>query len=173
MSNIPLHPERGLDLHLTSCPKCGGDAEELTLGALRKAEVTKGQYVYANVGKTSRTAQDLIRNKVIDYASQLHWEPVEENERVPASQPCKACMDEMEEHAAVVKEGGVYFKCLECSRTGVLKANSQLSIDIRSHAGIHAPDPIGFEHEGCSKGGIVFPCCEVADACKNNQKEEG
>lgn len=150
---IPLHPTRGIDPHMSICPRCGGDGEELILGDLRKAEVNgTGQYVYANRGKTSEAGQDLEKQGVIINRHDLHWEAVEEHERVPASRPCNKCEADIEMQEGLVKAGGVYFRCTVCHCEGVIKDN-EFTRDIRKNAGVEAPKPIGVEFDNCENHG--------------------
>lgn len=155
MSTIPLHKERGLDPHLTFCPKCGGEGTGLTIGELRKAEVnTSGQYVYANRGKTTQTGIDLEKQNIINSRYDLHWEEVKEGEKVPDSEPCENCKAEIDEHSKIVSEGGVYFRCAKCKCTGVIKPN-EFTEAIRKHSNIKTPNPCGVEFEKCEEHGGV------------------
>jgi len=110
---IPLHKERGLDPHLTFCRRCGGDANELTVGELRKAEYAPGQWTYANRGQTTEQGKVMEKQGVIDNRYNLSWEEVPEHERVPAMEFCDSCKKEVKEHKALVADGGVYVKCTE------------------------------------------------------------
>jgi len=160
--SIPLHKDRGIDPHLTFCLRCGGDANELTLGELRKAELPNGQWVYANRGETTKLAKDLEEQGVINhgYRYNLPWKEVPEHEKVPASEPCDDCQKELKEHKAIVADGGVYVTCKECGMTGVLRPGVPLAVRVREHSGIAAPDPVGYEHDGCgAEDAIIFPGC--------------
>ncbi len=148
ISNIPLHKTRGLDPHLTYCPRCGGDGTGLTLGALRKATLEDGRVVYAQLGKTARTAKDLGLQPF-----ELNWVDVDEHERVPDSSICDECEQEVALHKKEVDLGGVYFRCLACSTTGVIKHNHALAVSVRKDAGVKAPEPIGVEFDKCEQHG--------------------
>jgi len=167
MSLIPLHPQRGLDPHLTFCRVCGGDAEEITLGAMRKAQLPEGFWVYANTGGTTKVCRDLIKSGAIVDRYDLSWEPVGEHEKIPATQPCNKCKEEQEE----IVKGGIYLKCLKCGLRGIIKAQHQLAIDVRKASGIKAPNPVGFESEGCGQpGALEIQDCPLKINDQNNTK---
>jgi len=154
--NIPLHPKRGLDPHLTFCPRCGGDANDLTIGHLRRVELIDNwgrsydpkQYAYANRGEgTRRVIQELEKaNRRF-----RDWQDVPEGERVPSNGPCDKCEAELVEHKALVAAGGIYWNCNSCSQSGVIKAQSELAKAVRRHAGIEAPAPVGVQFETCDE----------------------
>lgn len=148
--SIPIHKDRGIDPHLTYCQRCGGEADELTLGVLMKAELPNGQWVYANRGKTEKLRRELEQKKIIPFQTYLQWQEITDTrERVPASEPCKKCRDELDMMEEIVKRGGCYFKCAECGQEGVLRETSTIAKQVRKLAGIEPPEPVGFEFEAC------------------------
>lgn len=154
MNNIPLHHERGLDPHLTTCPQCGSEGRGLTIGELRKAEIPghPGQYVYANRGQTTKSAADLEKRGVISHRHDLHWEKVAEGEKIPDSEPCDKCQAEQKEHAQIVAAGGVYFRCTQCQQQGVIKPN-EFTVQVREKHELTNGEPCGIEFETCEEHG--------------------
>jgi len=153
MTNIPISKERGLDPHLTICPSCGGDGDAITVGIIRKATLPNGQTVYANQGQTTKTGRDLVNKGIINSPYDLAWETITDpNERIISSQPCRKCIEHINEMEQIVKEGGVYFKCKECQQDGVIKKN-KFTNRVREHTGIEAPDPCGVEFNYCVEHG--------------------
>lgn len=142
MSNIPLHPERGIDPHLCFCPRCGGESNSLAVGHILKAE-HEGQTYYANRGQTRKVSQQL--------GATLHWEQVEEGERIPGA-VCDACEKELAMQKQVVNEGGIYFQCKECGQRGVIRA-CNFTEKVREHMKIAAPEPCGVEFNFCVEHG--------------------
>ena len=150
--NIPLHRERGLDPHLMICPRCGGESQSLTVGALRKAELPNGQYAYTNQGQTTKLGIELEKKGVINSRHDLRWEDVEEREKVPDSEPCKNCQAEMEEHKKIVIAGGVYFRCTQCRQEGVIKSN-EFTAQVREAHKLTNGEICGVEFEFCKEHG--------------------
>ncbi len=150
---IPLDPEKGLDPHLTYCPRCGGEANELTIGAVRKAKLPNGQWVYASRNRLHEVRKEL--EKQYGYLN-LKWEPLDEYEKVPASDVCDKCKEELATFDDVIKSGGVYFKCKECGATGVIKYNDgtkEFCDAVRKTAGVPFGRPVGVELEKCEEHG--------------------
>lgn len=150
MSQIPLHPDRALDPHLTFCPRCGGEGRGLTIGHLKKAEVEPGKYVYANRGKTTQTRRDLEKQ---GYHGYLSWEDVDEHEKVPDNDVCAACESELKEWEGEIARGGIYWQCKSCSLRGVIKHNAPVCDLVRTEMGIDKPAPCGIEFDKCEEHG--------------------
>lgn len=144
MTNIPLNSEGGIEPHLTFCPRCGGETNELTLGVVFKGKDRQGRWHYYNQGQRRR-----VEKKLGEILSDVQH--VEEHERVPASQPCPACQKEMREFAAEVEAGGVYFRCAECGAMGVVKGGTEFAAAVREAHGIPAPEPCGVEFNKCEE----------------------
>lgn len=146
-SRIPIHPKRGLDPHLTYCLRCGGETNELTIGHLKLATLRDGRKFFYNYGKKKQALADIgvFESDVIDTRD------VEEYEKVPASQPCDACQKEIALHKEEVRKGGVYFRCKECGKSGVIRAEAEFSKMVREEGHIAPPDPIGVEFDKCSQ----------------------
>jgi len=149
MTSIPLSKEGGLEPHLMSCPRCGGDFSGITVGVLREATLSNGQKAYYNSGSKAKMEKGLPAP--LKVVSTRH---VEEGERVKANEPCDKCMEEINHHADIVKNGGVYFKCLECGCDGVIK-KSPFTDRVRAHTGIDVPNPVGVSFENCSEHALT------------------
>jgi len=123
MSNIPLHHERGLDPHLCFCQRCGGKTNAITVGVVMKGKSSKGVHYYqqGRRGEVEKSIDEQLSDVVC----------VEEHERVPDTHNCEKCQTELNEHKRIVEDGGVFFKCKTCDATGVLRAKSQLAIEVR------------------------------------------
>ena len=107
---IPLHSTRGLDPHLTFCPRCGGEGTGLTRGALVKYKLPDGRILIAQAGQGGKAAEDA--GVQLNNCKKLE---IKEGERVPDNEPCAACKKELDAHAGWVARGGIYFKCKECN----------------------------------------------------------
>ena len=149
--SIPIDPDKGLDPHLMFCARCGGESNALTIGAMRKAEVEDGKFVYAMRGKTTLTGKDLEKAGAIANRHDLRWGKLDDYERVPDPEPCAKCHTELKEWAELVAEGGVYCQCSQCTMKGVIKPGTELAEAVRGHTKIAAPKPVGMEFENCDQ----------------------
>lgn len=159
--SIPISKDRGIDPHLTYCPRCGGEANELTLGVLMKGLTYDGEVVaYANRGKTRQTERELAKKEGAPTISR--WEEVTDTmERIPAHEPCDKCKEEIKTFEGIVAEGGIYFVCEGCGKKGVIRAESGLAKEVREHMKIAAPDPCGIKLEACWQHGEGDPPEEI------------
>lgn len=64
---------------------------------------------------------------------------------------CKECKAELAHHDALVRQGGVYWKCQKCGSTGVVQPGTLPALTTRHRLGIVAPKPCG----------MVISCCPV------------
>ena len=67
-----------------------------------------------------------------------------DQEKLP-TEICDKCQAQAKAMAEVVRDGGIYFHCKDCPANGVIRAQSDLAVDVRRHMGIEAPDPCGVE----------------------------
>jgi hypothetical protein len=142
MSNIPIHPERGLDPHICACRKCGKETGAMTVGHMK--------VLVNNTGRIKTYFSTDQAGRALDIQEPGdHIREVGEHESVYIGL-CDECESEEKEHHSIVKEGGVFWKCKECHRDGVIK-KSGFADHIRSHMGIEAPKPCGVEFEKCSE----------------------
>jgi hypothetical protein len=147
--DIPLDPEKGLDPHMCYCMRCGNDTNSLTVGALRKATLSDGRVVYAQRGAGQRkTRADLHKQGINE---RLEWKELDEREKVPDPNFCDSCREELQKWADIVREGGVYFRCKECSANGVIYGDTDVARATRESLDVQAPDPCGFEFSSCEQ----------------------
>ena len=79
---------------------------------------------------------------------------------------CPACEKELEEHAEVVKQGGVYWKCVDCPAEGVIRGTSDFAKAVRATHGIAAPEPCGVRFEAG-----IEPLCPMCGGTGNQKKQ--
>ena len=137
--SIRLHPEKGVNPRLSYCPRCGGDSNELFL-------IGANEWIY----ECSACSQKIIGYPRLGMCPECknrgvtRYRKLDEHEKLPGSL-CSACVKEVAEHKAIVAEGGVYWRCLKCEKSGVIRGESELAIAVRKAHGIEAPDPCGIE----------------------------
>ena len=144
--SIRLHPTLGVNPHMACCPRCGRDNGELVLiGAATGIWMCGGCNHKIYGGSECPNCRSRAQTYQIGR--------VGERDKIPTSL-CKECEDEVKLHRQIVAEGGVYFKCKQCSATGVVKAGTALAKMVREDTKIAPPDPVGCEFESCEQHGV-------------------
>jgi hypothetical protein len=146
MSSIRLHSRLGVNPRLTICRRCGGTGEELILlGDKNYVDTCScGLHVYGGISGISPCPKCKATGGV-------KRRTLEDNERLPSGSLCRDCEKEAKEFAKIVADGGIYFKCEECKREGVIKPESGCSISVRKKLNFAAPDPCGIEFQKCEQ----------------------
>lgn len=155
--SIMLHPEKGLNPHMTLCRTCGKEVGIALLGETDSLFLCEscGKMVADKRSKRTcpRCKGRLIYKKPIDDFDKFPWEECDE---------CRTAREaEQAEHAKVVAEGGVYFRCKDCKVTGVIRPND-FTQQVRAQANIAPPNPVGVEFTKddcpqCSAGANDLP----------------
>ena len=157
-TEIPIHPERGIDPHLCCCEACGGEVNGIVLGVLFKGEVSNGAITYANRGAARRKS-----NREIEKAGfSVEWSEVTDTlERIPSGL-CDSCEEkqtaENEAFEAIVKAGGCLFVCKQCGKRGAIRCgdHNRAFIDqAREHLGVAFGDKFGLEFVKCTEHGVT------------------
>ena len=135
---IRLSEDHGINPALTTCPRCGGEAEELVLaGDTTKYECNacgrmhlgrKEPCICGCTGFTSMGKFDGSKNKVF------------------ASEPCDKCKAVLR----TFEEGGIGWQCSSCGKSGVMTSND-FTKHIREESGIKAPNlcVVQFDETSC------------------------
>jgi hypothetical protein len=145
VSMITLHPRLGFNPHMCYCPRCGGESPELMLIGNR-----------TNVRECSGCKKELIgfmsseRCPTCGELAGAIIRTIGEHDKLPGGL-CVACQEEVHKEEAIVKAGGVYFRCLECGKRGVIIASSRLAKGVRKTMKIAAPAPCGVEFGKCAE----------------------
>lgn len=147
--SVILHPEKGLNPRVTVCMRCGKDVGLVLLGKNEKIYRCNKCHI-VHIGKPNNSTHfkggyDCVRDGCT--GTLIYERDCADHEKI-ACEICNDCAKEQEEHAEVVKNGGIYFKC-KCGATGVIKPSCELASLVREKTGIAAPDPVGIELEQC------------------------
>ena len=142
--SIHLHPKKGLNPHMMTCPGCGKDNGSIALLGIANGVFTCRSCGLKHVGFPGSPkggcqkcgGHDFKRAELYDY------------DRVPGGL-CAECEAEQKAFDDVVRTGGVYFRCKRCGSQGVIRADVELAKKVREHAKIEAPNPVGVELDEC------------------------
>jgi hypothetical protein len=134
MGGLPLHREKGVNPHMTYCPRCRGDGPELILlGAHdRVYKCNNSDCGMLHIGKPPGGVCQECKTSVFFERN------IEDHERLPGGL-CDNCVAQVK----MVQEGGVFFKCADCNAIGSIKADHPLSIQVRKQLNVEAPKPCG------------------------------
>ena len=142
-----LHKEKGVNPFLTCCYRCGGDTPTLLLVGVYDKVYRCGSCDRKQIGGGARGCERVIDGQrcrgVLVYESTL-----KDGEKIPLDL-CDACDKECAEWDRIVKDGGIYWKCDGCKRSGVVRGGSEFSQLVRERSKVAAPDPIGFQAATC------------------------
>ena len=144
--------EKGLDPHLTFCPVCQGNAEEITIGVVLKyyGEETGILLGYGHPGGV--LAQELLRQEIT-----YRTEAVRDGERLPAGGPCPDCqadiMHQRLEFEEEIKRGGIHWSCNVCAKFGVVMHNDSIGFcaNLRGASGIAPPNHLEVRFIRCEQ----------------------
>jgi hypothetical protein len=161
--SITLHPSLGVNPRLVICRRCGSDTNELILLGIKN-----------RVGKCSACGAKVIGGMnsggtcpaCNQRASLVDTKELRDHEKLPVGL-CASCEVEMKEHAAIVADGGVYWRCKDCRASGVIKAESAAAKAIREGEKVAAPEPPCIELDN-----TTCPACSKQHDENNNTKED-
>ena len=152
MNTVTGTVDKGFDPHLTYCPICKGNAEELTIGTVLKyyGEETDILLGFGHPG--GALAHELIRQEV-----SYRTEAVGEAERLPAGGPCPDCradiMHQRLEFEEEIKKGGAFWSCQVCGKYGVVVHNDSVGFcaALRGQTGIAPPNYLEVKFVRCEQ----------------------
>ncbi len=140
------------EVHLTYCPVCGYDAEEIAIGEVMKYyTVDSGELLgYGHPG-------GILALALIECEVEYKTVSIEVTDRAPAGDPCTDCAaDIAHQHAEFkveVEKGGVHWHCDECGLYGVVAHDDSrgFSARVRQRSGIQPPTHIGVTFKDCKQ----------------------
>jgi hypothetical protein len=144
--SITLHKTLGLNTRMTFCPRCHGEAHELIMLGNKNNKGICSKCGLTVYGSDSRHCPEC--NGIVEHV------PLEQSERLPATDICDDCKKEVTLYEDIVAEGGVYWKCSKCHCSGVIKSN-EFTADVRKAHGLTNGEPCGVDFNGADD----CPCC--------------
>lgn len=139
---------------MTFCPRCGKDENEIVLVGARQNILKCRECGTTIFGHRQSDACPKCGNKRRAYGMSDEFDfvrKIEAHERLPGG-ICDECEKEILSHKEIVRQGGIYWKCKDCQREGVIKASAPLAGVVREKTGIAPPNPVGIEftkEQGC------------------------
>lgn len=141
----PLNIGSGDEPRQTYCRRCECEMNEIIVGDNRRL-----------VNKTTQQIALVPKDRVEELAEKLGWDILNCSiemvppGKLPASEYCDSCKAEIAEFESVIEAGGVYWRCLECNKGGVV-AKSKFADDVRLMTGIETPEETGVEFSSCTE----------------------
>lgn len=162
---IKLHPEKGLNPHMTFCSHCGEESEELVLLGAEDKKYTCPKCDALHFGRPDPKSdmQNLRACQKCGHPFDSQWANavIEEWEKLPSTEPCKKCQERLNVAGEAVKEGGIFWKCDDCGSHGAIHKDAPIAKLVREKMGIEPPDPVGVtfgkDHDCpvCSENAVV------------------
>jgi len=133
---LRLHPEKGLNPHLTVCSRCGGEGREIILLGNQNKVFKCTSCGQVHIGRPKKGLCRKCGNGV------EFERDIDDYERLPGDL-CDNCKEEIKTFKKIVAEGGIYWKCEECHREGVIKVDAPLAKAVRKQLNVSPPDACG------------------------------
>jgi Zn finger protein HypA/HybF involved in hydrogenase expression len=127
--SIRLSKKHGVNPHLTICPRCGGDSNELILtGAAHKFECSWCHQIMLGLPKDGRCPK--CERSFRGFPPISHGE-MKPDEKMLATQPCDKCKEEIASFTLEISRGGIPVRCKDCGMEGVIKAEHPMARAVR------------------------------------------
>ncbi len=146
---IRLSEKHGVNATLTYCPRCGREGREILL--VGKAIDYECESCHGHVIGI-RPSSCPHCEKSVGFISHGEFDGLEQR---LSGELCESCEKEVTEFDEILKEGGIFWKCSDCKKEGMLR-KCELTESVRKEMGIEAPNPCGIEFSkkdcpACSK----------------------
>ena len=149
--SLKLHPTEGVNPRMGVCVQCGEGTGVVLLGANNKKR-TCNHCNTVNYGASSNQkcgkCKELLHNAEVA--------TIDEHEKLPNGL-CDSCTETNKDCEELVKNGGIFFRCLKCKTEGAVKGDTDLAINVRKKLELPAPELCGIELPDCPQ------CREDAD----------
>lgn len=157
--SILLSKKHGVNPSIALCSRCGEETGEIML--LGKCHEYKcsacGATTYGIMAGKKKECPQCGSPKIDLIAADVQV-PM----NLKSGEICEKCKALDMEHVALVRRGGVYWKCQTCGSAGVIRPGTPIALMVRHETQIVAPNPVGIEFtsENC-------PACQT----KENKEE--
>lgn len=157
--SVLLSKKHGINPTLALCSRCGKETGEILL--LGKCN----EYKCSTCGATTFGKMPHNKEKCSQCGSfqiDMIAADVEAPKQLKSEGICEKCKALDIEHEALVRQGGIYWRCQTCGSAGVIRPGTEIALIVRHKTQIVAPNPVGVEltSEDC-------PVCQT----KENKEE--
>jgi len=129
----------GANPSMCVCELCGEPTGELALlGKCNEYRCNCGALSYGRAAGDMRCGKCGSRNLVVVARD------VKASRNI-AGGICEACREKIERDEALVRQGGIFWKCSKCGARGVVRPGTYCALMVRHKLGIVAPNPCGVE----------------------------
>lgn len=161
MSEIRLHPEKGVNPRLTVCRACGKDVGLVLLGAHDYVTTCPSCNKKLIGGGKCPKCHVMGVNKV----------------RLPGGlslpiELCDDCQKKHEEAVVAVKDGGIFWRCTDCGSEGAIRKNAPLAQEVRTKMGIEPPGLCGIEFNKNERCPVCSKDAIAAEVVEEEEKEK-
>ena len=140
MGSLPLHKTKGINPHMTICSRCGEDGRDILLLGVhdKKWRCSSCDTINLSAGMPRECGSCKSRCGFTSEGEVGEFEKL-------VTGLCDKCAKDLKEFDKIVSEGGIYWRCKDCSATGVIRGDSPFAKAVRKEMGIAAPKPAGVE----------------------------
>ncbi len=139
--SVLLSKKHGVNPTLALCCLCGKKTGEILL--LGKCNEYKcqdcGFVIYGRLAPKDKSCTQCGGQM------ELVATDVEAPTQLRSVELCEECAATNEEHAALVRQGGIYWRCRTCGSTGIIRPGTGFALKVRHKAQIVAPNPVGVD----------------------------
>lgn len=149
--SIFIHDGTGKNKHNCFCPRCGSLTGKIVHFGPKEAVTTCpncGTINYA--AKPNNTCGKCFRLMAGGSVRIL-----KKKEKIPDQNVCSSCAQDIRDEQIIVRNGGLFFRCQECGKTGIILPESGLKIREEIGKGYNIKDEGGF-YPAC---GVDFKRC--------------
>jgi hypothetical protein len=128
-----LSQKHGVNPHLTICPRCGQDGDEIVLtGSHHKYKCDSCGQLHVGRPDGGRCANANCHANTSGSRTLVDLGEMDPYERMQGTQPCRKCEEELKTFRAEIDRGGIPCRCKDCRMEGVIKAEHELAKKVRA-----------------------------------------
>jgi hypothetical protein len=163
MVTIHIHKSEGKNHHKRLCPRCGVATGEIAQFKAKEPVTTCPHCGTVNYAAGTSAACGRCSKPMTGGRTR----PIRKKEPVPSHVACPKCAEEIRGEQTIVTNGGLFFRCKECGKTGIVLPESGVKIRADIGKGYEKPD----EHGKYLACGIEFKACKQHDGTGEAAKE--
>jgi rubrerythrin len=156
--SILISKKHGVNPTITMCRLCGEETGEIMLlGECNEYKCSAcGSTTFGRMADNKKKCPQCGSSRIDMIASD-----VKAPMQLKSGGICEKCKAIDIEHAALVRQGGVYWRCQTCGSAGVIRPGTKFALMVRHTTQIVAPNPVGVDFTS-----------EECPVCQNRAKEK-